>query len=236
MGVPGPKLMDDERFTQDLILVSPASFVTPDIKENATLQRWVRAKAPLAYAINPFDPHLLHLFMQLLYSPMQANPLEVQYYSNVPFLLGEGQAVQYSLKPRSPGRTRIPARPGGELPARRHGQHPHGGAVEFRLHGAGADRPAPDADRGRHGQWPESLSPYVPVARLRAAGPAFRLRRAARVRRRAALQPVAQPGRAQAAGKLQPGPEADVLGTRQAASGYEQVEHVEPTGEEQFPD
>ena len=58
MGVPGPKLMEDERFTQDLILVSPASFVTPNVKENATLQRWVRAKAPLAYAINPFDPHL----------------------------------------------------------------------------------------------------------------------------------------------------------------------------------
>ena len=50
----------------------------------------MRAKAPLAYAINPFDSHLLHLFMQLLYSPMLANPLEVQYYSNVPFLLGAG--------------------------------------------------------------------------------------------------------------------------------------------------
>ena len=111
MGVPGPKLIDDERFTQDLILVSPASFVTPNIRENAKLQRWVRAKAPLAYAINPFDSHLLHMFMQLLYSPMQANPLEVQYYSNVPFLLGEDQAVEYSLKPRERARTRIPARP-----------------------------------------------------------------------------------------------------------------------------
>jgi hypothetical protein len=75
----------------------PASFVTPNIRENAKLQRWVRAKAPLAYAINPFDPHLLHMFMQLLYSPMQANPLEVQYYSNVPFLLGEDQAVREML-------------------------------------------------------------------------------------------------------------------------------------------
>src|SRR4051794_7606202 len=33
MGVPGPTLMEDERHTQDLILVSPASFVTPDIRE-----------------------------------------------------------------------------------------------------------------------------------------------------------------------------------------------------------
>jgi hypothetical protein len=46
-------------------------------------------------------PDLLHMFMQLLYSPMRASPLEAQYYSNIPFLLGEDQAVQYSLKPRS---------------------------------------------------------------------------------------------------------------------------------------
>src|SRR5262249_842692 len=111
MGVPGPKLMEDERFTQDPILVSPATFVNPNILENAKLQQWVRAKAPLAYAINPGDSHLTHLFMQMLYSPMHANPLEVQYYSNVPFLLGQDQAVQYSLRPAEPARTKIPARP-----------------------------------------------------------------------------------------------------------------------------
>src|ERR1044072_2544245 len=100
--------MEDEKATQDLIMVSPASFVTPNIRENAKMQHWVRAKAPLGYAIKPFDTHLLHLFMQLLYSPMHANPLEVQYYSNVPFLLGTGQAVEYSLKPVSKKRSRIP--------------------------------------------------------------------------------------------------------------------------------
>jgi hypothetical protein len=45
MGVPGPKLMEDEQLTQDLILVSPASFVTPNIRENAKLQRWVARKS-----------------------------------------------------------------------------------------------------------------------------------------------------------------------------------------------
>src|SRR3954447_8144729 len=75
MDVPGPKLLDDEQHTQDLLLVSPASFVTPDIRENALMQHWVRAKAPLGYALDPSNPHLLHLFMQLLYSPMHANPL-----------------------------------------------------------------------------------------------------------------------------------------------------------------
>ncbi len=117
MGVAGQTLMEDERATQDLILVTPASFVTPDIKENAKLQRWVRAKAPLGYAINP--RHYLHLIMQLLYSPMHANPIEDQYYSNVPFLLGDGQAVQYSLKPQEPGSQPHPGAGSGELLAGR---------------------------------------------------------------------------------------------------------------------
>ena len=85
MGVPGEKLLDDEKWTQDLILVSPASFVTPNIRENAKMQRWVRAEAPIVYAFKPGDSHILQLIMQMLYSPMHANPLEVQYYSNVPF-------------------------------------------------------------------------------------------------------------------------------------------------------
>ena len=195
MGVPGPKLMEDERFTQDLILVSPASFVTPNIHENAKLQRWVRAKAPLVYAINPFDSHLLHLFMQLLYSPMHANPLEVQYYSNVPFLLGEGQAVQYSLKPRARAGRRIPARPAENYLRDAMVSTLDGRAVDVRLHGAGADRSAPDADRGRHGQMARGPVPVRTGGAAAAAGPALRLRRAARVRRRAALQPLAQPAR-----------------------------------------
>ena len=111
MGVPGEKLLDDEKLTQDLILVSPASFVTPNIRENAKMQRWVRAEAPIVYAFKPGDSHILQLIMQMLYSPMHANPLEVQYYSNVPFLLGDDQAVQYSVKPVRKGSSRIPVKP-----------------------------------------------------------------------------------------------------------------------------
>ena len=38
MDVPGPKLMDDEKFTQDFLTVSTPSFVTPNTRENAKLQ------------------------------------------------------------------------------------------------------------------------------------------------------------------------------------------------------
>ena len=38
MGVPGPKLMDEEKFTQDMFGVSTPTFVTPDTRANADLQ------------------------------------------------------------------------------------------------------------------------------------------------------------------------------------------------------
>jgi hypothetical protein len=235
MGVPGPKLMEDERSTQDLIMVSPASFVTPNIKENATLQRWVRAKAPLAYAINPFDSHLLHLFMQMLYSPMLANPLEVQYYSNVPFLLGEGQAVQYSLKPCSRARTRIPARPAEnylrDAMIKTLEAEPWSFDFMVQVQTDSFLMPIEDATV----KWPEELSPYLPVARLRLPGQRFdsaeQLAFADVLRYnpwhcRPEHKPLGNSNRARKQMYW------ELARLRQAMN---QVEHIEPTGKEQFP-
>ena len=235
MGVPGPKLMEDERLTQDLILVSPASFVTPNIRENAKLQRWVRAKAPLAYAINPFDPHLLHMFMQLLYSPMQANPLEVQYYSNVPFLLGEDQAVEYSLKPRSPARTRIPARPAEnylrDAMVKTLAARPWEFDFMVQVQTDSFLMPIEDATV----KWPEQLSPYVPVARLRLPAQKFtsdeQLAFADVLRYNPwhslpEHKPLGNSNRAR--GQMY----WELASLRQAMNG---VQHIEPTGEENFP-
>jgi hypothetical protein len=167
MGVDGPKLLDEERATQDLILVTPASFVTPNIRDNADLQRWVRAKAPLGYFLNPFSRHPLHMLMQLLYSPMHSSPLEAQYYSNVPFLLGEGQAIEYSLRPTSNRRSRIPSVPSENylrdsmVRTLRRGDWTFDFMVQVQTD---AHRmPIEDATV----KWPERLSPYVPTARLR---------------------------------------------------------------------
>src|SRR5262249_21254549 len=65
------------------------------------------------------------------------------------------------------------------------------------------------------------LGPVHSGGTVAAPGPAIRLRSATRVRRRVAVQPVAQPCRAQAAGKLQPCAAPDVLGTGPAAPGHE---------------
>jgi hypothetical protein len=101
MQVPGPKLLDDERFTQDFTGISTPTFTTPDIIENAKLQEAVLRRTPLFYFINPFDSHLLDGIMQGLWARTQTSPLQTGYWSCVPYLLGEGQAVQYSFRPRS---------------------------------------------------------------------------------------------------------------------------------------
>ena len=236
MGVPGPKLMDDERFTQDLILVSPASFVTPDIVENAKLQRWVRAKAPLAYAINPGNSHLLHLFMQMLYSPMHANPLEVQYYSNVPFLLGEGQAVQYSLQPTPPARTKIPARPKenylrdamiGTLAA---------GEWSFDFMVQVQTDPYRMPIENASVKWPERLSPYIPVARLRLPAQRFDSDQQLAFADVLRYNPWHSLAEHKPLGNSNRARRRMYWELARLRQGMNQVEHVEPTGAEQFPE
>ncbi len=234
MGVPGPKLMADETGTQDLIMVSPASFVTPNIRENAKMQRWVRAKAPLGYLLDPPGAHLLHLAMQLLYSPMHSSPLEVQYYSNVPFLLGDGQAVQYSLRPRSPGRTRIPAHPTEnylrDAMVRTLAADEWTFDVMVQVQTDSHRMPLEDATV----KWPERLSPYVPVATLRL--PRQRFDSDAQLRFADVLRynpwhslpehrPLGNSNRARRTMYL------ELAELRQSMN---QVQHVEPTGAEVF--
>jgi len=111
MDVPGPKLMDEEKWTQDLFGVSPPTFVTPDVVANAQLQKWSLQNAQIFHFLNLRKPHLLDALMQALWTKTQSSPLEAPYFSCVPYLLGAGQAMQYSFWPTSSTRTPIPRLP-----------------------------------------------------------------------------------------------------------------------------
>ena len=111
MGVPGAKLLDDEQSTQDLLGVVTPTFVTPDTRANAQLQHWSLRNAALFYFVNPHDHHVLDSIMQLLWTKTQSSPLESEYFSCVPYLLGEGQAMQYSFATRRTKRTHVPRLP-----------------------------------------------------------------------------------------------------------------------------
>ncbi len=111
MGVPGPKLLDDEKSTQDLLGVSTPTFVTPDTRANVRLQYWSYRNAQIFYFLDLRDSHILDSIMQLLWTKTQTSPLEGDYFSCVPYLLGEGQAMQYSFRTRRKKRTRVPRLP-----------------------------------------------------------------------------------------------------------------------------
>lgn len=111
MGVLGPKLMEEEKFTQDMFGVSTPTFVTPDTVANAQLQVESLKNAQIFYFLNLRRHHILDLIMQSLWIKTQSSPFEAPYFSCVPYLLGDGQAMQYSMWPRLTRRTPIPRLP-----------------------------------------------------------------------------------------------------------------------------
>ena len=170
MGVPGPKLMDEEKFTQDMFGVSTPTFVTPDTRANAQLQRESLKNASIFYFLNFRRPHLLDFIMQGLWIKTQSSPFEAPYFSCVPYLLGEGQAMQYSVWPKSDRKTpipRLPLRPPDDYLRQAMVKALEQGEVEldFRIQLQTDPHLMPIENNAV--LWPERLSPRVPVATLR---------------------------------------------------------------------
>src|SRR5260370_7421739 len=74
MGVPGPKLMDEEKFTLDMFGVSTPTFVTPDTKANAQLQIESVKNASIFYFLNFHRSHVLAFIMQPLWIKPHTTP------------------------------------------------------------------------------------------------------------------------------------------------------------------
>src|SRR5437773_9747322 len=87
--------------------VSPPTFVTADTKSNADLQHWSFKYASIFHFLKFKDSHVLDFIMKGLWLKTQSSPLESQYFSCVPYMIGEGQAMVYSFWSRLKTRTRI---------------------------------------------------------------------------------------------------------------------------------
>ena len=169
MGVPGKKLLDDETATQDFLSICTPTFVTPDTRANANLQAWILKGRPLFYFTKPGDSHLLDGLMQSWWNKTQSNPLGERYWSCVPYLLGEGQAMMYSVYPRSKVYRHIP-----RLPLRPPDNYLRDNMIRtldtqdvdfdimLQLQTDAFRMPIENAAV----RWPEKLSPFVPAARL----------------------------------------------------------------------
>jgi hypothetical protein len=170
MGVEGPKLMEEEQGTIDWTAVCTPTFVTPDTKANAQLQLESLKNAQIFYFLNLRRPHVLDLIMQSLWIKTQSSPFEAPYFSCVPYLLGEGRAMQYSVWPKSRRKTRIPRLP--RRPPDDYLREAMVGALargdvelDFRLQLQTDSHLMPIENNAV--LWPERLSPRVSVATLR---------------------------------------------------------------------
>jgi hypothetical protein len=167
MAVPGPKLISDERFTQDFTGISAPTFTTPNVRENVKLQRHVRSGTSALYFIDPRSPHVLDMIMQGLWAKAQSSPLEARYWSCAAYLLGDGQAMQYSLSPCSSEGTRVPAWPSANYLRQAMANTLSRREVTFDFTVQPQTDPYRMPVEDASVRWPERLSPHVPVAKLR---------------------------------------------------------------------
>ena len=170
MGVPGAKLMDEEKFTQDMFGVSTPTFVTPDVNANAQLQIESLKNAQIFYFLNFQRSHVLDLIMQGLWIKTQSSPFEAPYFSCVPYLLGEGQAMQYSMWPKTKKRTpipRLPLRPPDDYLRDAMVSALAEGDIEFDIRLQLQTDPHRMPIENNAVLWPVKLSPRVSVATLR---------------------------------------------------------------------
>ncbi|MDJ0697697.1 MAG: catalase family protein [Mastigocoleus sp. MO_167.B18] len=117
MGVEGEKLLDDEKYTQDLLAINHPLFFIRDIPEYMDLFNAVKeAKGgpPLKFFFPSFNPFKWRFSAFRIIRAIQNgkinNPLFTQYWSTTPYKLGDG-AMKYSAKPTAlPAETKNPSK------------------------------------------------------------------------------------------------------------------------------
>ncbi len=237
MGVEGPKLMDEEKLTQDMFGVSTATFVTPDTKANAQLQIESVKNASIFHFVNLHRPHVLDLIMQGLYIKTQTSPFEAPYFSCVPYLLGEGQAMQYSVWPKSNKRTKIP-----NLPLRPPDDYLRDAMVaaltagdvelDFRIQLQTDPYLMPIENNAV--LWPEKLSPRVSVATIRLPRQQFDSRAQMEFAKRLSYNPWHCIAEHRPLGNQSRARHRMYFELSQLRHNMNNVPHYEPTGDEVF--
>jgi hypothetical protein len=238
MGVPGPKLMDDEKFTQDLFGTSVPTFVSPDTRANAELQHWSLKNAQVFYFFNPRDSHVLDTLMQLYWTKTQTSPLEDQYFSCVPYLLGEGQAMQYSFWSRLTTKTpvpRLPLRPPDNYLREAMAATLARQDVEFDIKIQLQTDPFLMPIENAAVMWPTKLSPRVPAAVLRIPKQTFDSPEQLAFSRVLTYNPFHSLPAHRPLGNVSRARQRMYWELAQLRLKMNNVKHYEPTGDETFP-
>jgi hypothetical protein len=239
MGVPGEKLWDEEKFTQDIITTSGGpTFVTPNSRENVKLQYWSLQRMALYYFINPFDHHFRDMMMQSLFNETEYNPLGARYWSCTPYLLGEGQAVMYSFVPKTKVETHIPGLPFGKVPFNYLRENMiktlNQTDVEFDLMVQVQTDPHLMPIEDSSVRWPETLSPFIPVATVHIPKQQFESPALIEFTKRLKMNPWHCLPEHRPLGNLNRARRRLYFELSKFRQQMNQTTHVEPTGDEVF--
>ncbi len=238
MGVPGEKLMPEEKFTQDFTTVTTPTLVTPNTRENAKLQYWSLVDMALYYFINPKDSHILDAAMQSLWNETQYNPLGQRYWSCVPYLLGEGQAMMYSFVPKTQVETHIPGLPFGSPPFNYLRENMiktlNNNDVEFDLMIQIQTDPHLMPIENAAVRWPEKLSPFIPVATVHIPKQQFESEALIEFTKRLKMNPWHCLPEHRPLGNLNRARFKVYYELSKFRQEMNQITHIEPTGDEVF--
>jgi len=117
LGVKGAKLLDDEKDaeTQDFVLADHNVFFARDVQHLLDfIATRLAAEASKSDTFGDWTVARIQEILSTFVQPPGPSPLEVQYWSQTPYLLGEN-AVKYSAKP-VPGADPVAPGPGGDSP------------------------------------------------------------------------------------------------------------------------
>jgi catalase len=165
MGVPGEKLLEEERDeqTQDFIVISTPVFVTRDVKEFDELLKAIESSLPAQLWFYLTHGRVLLNVLKAL--KKFANPLQIRYFSTTPYLWGN-TAVKYSAIPQVVVPDTIPKDAGDDyLRTAMVRQLEKGDArFDFAVQLQTNARTMPIEDPGK--EWSEAASPYRKVASI----------------------------------------------------------------------
>lgn len=165
--VKGPTLWGEDGYQDFLLNSYPALFVaTPE--EFLAFIRARQENKKLSFFLNPLDPHLKSLWIVFKSRKRHFSPLDIRYWSTVPFRLGEanGQAVKYSVIPCSDYQTRQVVEPGENQLRAAIKSHLRHGPARFHFAVQKQSDPASMPIEDASVIWDEAVSPFQVLATI----------------------------------------------------------------------